>query len=89
LRVGLSLFVLSWLPIAQLYIWIADLHGDDAGQARLTIWGLQAIVGVVGLVLAGVAAKAVVKRVGWRHLPKVLWSMLRTGSVPESPEANS
>ena len=82
LRLGLSVFVLSWFPFAELYIWAAGLDGDAASQARAIIWSIQAIVGFVGLLLAGTAAKSVTKTVGWRKLPGALWSMLRTGSVP-------
>jgi len=63
------------------YIWIADPGDDAAGRARVTIWTIQVGIGVVGLLIAGAAAKSVVKTVGWRKLPGALWSMLRTGSV--------
>lgn len=85
LRLGVGLVVVSWLPLPQIYIWIADLEGNDATDARLVGWTIQIIVGLIGLAFAGVAAKAVVKSVGWRRLPKALWSMLRTGKVPDGP----
>ncbi|HEY1486276.1 MAG TPA: hypothetical protein VGF84_09230 [Micromonosporaceae bacterium] len=85
LRIGVGLFIFSWLPIAQVYVWAAGLQGDQAHDARLIIWGVQWTIGIIGLVIAGAAAKAVVKRVGWRGLPRALWSMLRTGAAPDAP----
>jgi hypothetical protein len=87
LRIGVALFVVSWLPIAQLWIWIGNLQGDDAGEVRGVIWSIQTVIGIIGLILAGAAAKGVVKHVGWRRLPKALWTMLRSGHVPESVPA--
>jgi hypothetical protein len=78
---------MSWLPIAQLWIWIGDLQGDQAGQLRAVVWSIQAVIGVIGLIFAGAAAKSVVKGVGWRKLPKTLWVMLRTGHVPDAVPA--
>jgi hypothetical protein len=85
LRIGVGLFIFSWLPIAQVYVWAAGLQGDKASDARLIIWGVQWTIGIIGLVIAGTAAKVVVKRVGWRGLPRALWSMLRTGIAPDAP----
>jgi hypothetical protein len=90
LRIGVGLFILSWLPVAQLVVWIGGLDGDRAGEVRAAIWAIQALIGVVGLILAGAAAKGVVKGVGWRRLPKALWAMVRTGHVPSAvPVADS
>jgi hypothetical protein len=89
LRLGVGLFVASWLPIPQLYVWIAGLKGSAASEARLIGWGIEWTVGIIGLILAGAAAKTVLKRVGWRGLPRVLWTMLRTGAIPvEPPDAS-
>lgn len=43
---------------------------------------VETIVGIVGLLLAGAAAKSALHRVGWRGLPKTLWIMFRSGHVP-------
>jgi hypothetical protein len=82
LRLGVGLFILSWLPIAQLVVWIGGLSGDDAGTVRLWIWGIQIVIGWIGLVLVGTIAAKVIKGVGWRRMPQTLWLMLRTGGVP-------
>lgn len=83
LRIGVGLFVLSWLPIAQLWIWIAGLSGSSATELRGTIWAVQWTIGFIGLALAGVAAKSAVHAAGWKGLPRALWQMLRYGRVPE------
>jgi len=89
LRLGAGLVVLSWLPIAQTYIWVADLDDEAADRARLVIWSVQVLVGLIGLLVAGAAAKSVVRGVGWRRLPGALWSMLRTGEVGSGLEPAS
>lgn len=82
LRLGVSLVVLSWLPFAQVYIWLVGPSDEAANRARIVIWTIQVVVGLIGLFFAGAAAKSVVDGVGWRRLPGTLWSMFRTGSVP-------
>jgi hypothetical protein len=82
LRVGIGLVILSWLPIAQVVIWIGGLDGSDADETRLGIWGVQVLIGLVGLAVAGVAAKDAVKSAGWRRLPRTLWHMFWTGHSP-------
>jgi hypothetical protein len=81
-RVGLGLFVFSWLPIAQVVISVAGMHAAAAAEFRAVVWGAQWTIGLVGLVIAGGAVADVVKHSGWRHTPALLWQMLRTGSVP-------
>jgi hypothetical protein len=85
LRIGIGMFVLSWMPFPQLYISLHHLQGSAADEARLIGWAIEWTVGILGLLLAGSAAKIAVSRVGWRHLPKALWHMLRTGQVPPAP----
>ena len=46
---------------------------------RLAIWGVQFLVGFVGLWLAGAVAVAAAKADGWRRLPSNLWSLLKNG----------
>ena len=82
LRIGVLLFVLSWLPFPQVVISIMGLHGARAFEVRGIGWVVEAVVGLAGLLLAGAAAKSAVHRVGWRGLPKTLWIMFRTGRVP-------
>ena len=49
---------------------------------RLAIWGVQFLVGFVGLWLAGAVAVAAAKADGWRRLPSNLWNLLKNGEEP-------
>jgi hypothetical protein len=82
LRAGVVLFAVSWLPLPQAYISLTGLHGRPALLARGIGWGIETVLGILGILLAGAAAKAALKHVGWRHLPVTLWIMFRTGAVP-------
>jgi hypothetical protein len=79
LRLGLGLFVFSWLPIAQVAISIAGWSNGTAHAVRVGVWTAQYIIGIAGLLIAGRAAAQAVRKVGWRHTPVALWQMLRTG----------
>jgi hypothetical protein len=81
-RVGLGLFVFSWLPVAQIVIAAKGLHDGKAQAFRGATWTIQWIIGIVGLVIAGRAAATVVRKAGWRKTPQLLWQMLRTGHTP-------
>jgi hypothetical protein len=84
-RVGLGMFVVSWLPIAQLVIFLLGLHATKALTVRASIWAGQFVVGLAGLVIAGSAAAGVIRHSGWRRTPRLLWQMLRTGHAVEDP----
>ncbi|NUR24830.1 MAG: hypothetical protein HOV83_03110 [Catenulispora sp.] len=84
LRSGVGLFVLSWVPFAQLYIWLAGLSGEAADKVRVSVWTVQYLVGFLGLALAGTAAKTAVRAAGWKRLPATMWRMLWTGRLPGS-----
>src|SRR3954452_21080421 len=73
IRLGVSLVILSWMPIAQLVISVASLSGSRADTVRLTIWGVQVVIGLAGVAIAGKPAVEIVKRVGWRHAPRAVW----------------
>jgi hypothetical protein len=80
-RLGLGLFVFSWLPIAQVVISVRGIQGGTADTVRLTIWAIQWAIGLVGLIIAGRAVAGVVRHAGWRNTPRLLWQMLRSGHV--------
>ena len=84
IRVGLGMFVFSWLPIAQFVIEAQHLQGGQATTMRASIWGVQWVIGVVGLVIAGRTVADIVKHSGWRRTPRLLWHMLRTGRAAEA-----
>jgi hypothetical protein len=86
LRLGVLLIVASWLPVAQLVISVAHRYGHLSSQAasdrtRLIIWGVQWVVGFVGLWLAGRAVVEGARAEGWRRLPGNLWRLLRNGDT--------
>src|SRR5437899_1225211 len=58
LRLGILLIILSWFPFAQILISVLRDHGhltsdSSATNLRFVVWGIQIVVGLVGLLLAG------------------------------------
>ena len=84
LRAGLALFVLSWVPVAQIIIWGAGITEPRAGQFRAAVWTVQFLVGFVGIALAGAESIRMARGLGWRRAPFALWTMFRTGRSPGS-----
>ena len=87
LRVGVLLIVLSWFPFAQITIHIARSNGhltsDTSATAfRLAVWGIQIVVGLVGVWLVGKLAFEEAKRTGWRGTPRHLWQLFVHGAQP-------
>ncbi|HVN12101.1 MAG TPA: hypothetical protein VMT69_08400 [Kineosporiaceae bacterium] len=84
LRFGVLLVVLSWVPIAQAVISISQHYGylttgNSADLVRLSIWGIQVLVGFVGLWLAGSVAVESARADGWRRVPGTVWRLFRDG----------
>ena len=50
-----------------------------AGPARYAVWGVQILIGLLGLALAGSAFVDAVKNVGWRRAPGALGRALVHG----------
>jgi hypothetical protein len=92
LRVGILLMALSWFPFAQILIYIAQNNGrltssSSANTFRLIIWGIQIIVGLIGVALVGKLAVEEAKKAGWRKTPRRLWQLFRHGpDDSEKPE---
>jgi len=64
LRLGIILWLVSWLPVPILL--------GVSGEGRYVIWGVQIVIGAIGLVLAGSAFFDAVKRLGWKQAPTAL-----------------
>lgn len=84
LRLGILLIVLSWFPFAQIFITVLENHGRLTGEGsasafRLIIWGIQIVIGLVGVFLVGKLAVQEAKRAGWRRTPRVLWQLFWRG----------
>jgi hypothetical protein len=72
LRVGVVLWVSSWVP----YGLILGLSG-----AWLTLsWVIEVLLGITGLALAGSEFASAVKAKGWRGAPRLAWSSLVHGT---------
>lgn len=70
IRFGIGLILVSWLPIAWLVSASAEL--------RAVIWGVQIVIGLIGVAIAGRETVRVAKSSGWRNSPRVVWSLLRS-----------
>jgi hypothetical protein len=81
LRVGIALWAVSWLPIAEI------VHASP--ELRLTIWSVQIVIGIVGIALAGSSFVDAVKHVGWKRAPRALWRGFIHGDVSVGAEAGA
>ena len=85
LRLGILLIILSWFPFAQILISVLRGHGhltsdSSASTVRLVIWGIQVVIGLVGVFLAGKVTINEAKKAGWRRTPRHLWRLFWRGS---------
>ena len=71
IRAGILLWLLSWAPIPFVL--------GISAPGRYVIWGVQIVIGAIGLVLAGSAFFDAVKRLGWRRAPAAVWRALLHG----------
>src|SRR3954447_5849481 len=85
IRIGVALVVLSWLPIAQVAIWLTSASGNQADRMRAVIWGIKIAIGLAGVALAGRETVQIAKSVGWRKAPGVVLGLLRSPSAPITP----
>jgi len=90
LRVGIVLIVVSWMPIAQVVLYIAHNNGkwtsEETSQlVRAVIWGIQILIGLVGLWLVGQLAVQTAKSQGVKKAPGNLWRLFLHGPVEKSP----
>jgi hypothetical protein len=87
LRLGILLIVLSWFPFAEILITVLRDHGhlssdNSATRLRLVIWGIQIVVGLVGVLLVGKVTVREARRTGWRRTPAHLWRLFWRGWEP-------
>jgi hypothetical protein len=64
LRLGIVLWLVSWIPFPIIL--------GVSGKGRYLIWGVQFVIGAIGLVLAGSAFFDAVKHLGWKRAPRAL-----------------
>jgi hypothetical protein len=84
LRVGIIIWILSWMPFPTLIVHFLHDHGKatsskDTSAAYLILWGAQICIGLIGLWLAGKETLTLAKADGWRALPKKLWRIIWRG----------
>ena len=81
MRVGVALWLLSWVPYGIIL-------GVPAEWIPVTI-GFEILLGIIGIALAGGEFGRAVKAEGWRRAPKIAWHAFRTGEqvaeVAETP----
>jgi hypothetical protein len=82
IRLGLSLVIASWLPIAQIAIWVTSASGSQADRIRAVVWSVQVVIGLIGAAVAGAETVRIAKSVGWRRAPAVVWGLLRSPDAP-------
>ena len=76
LRLGITLWVLSWVP----YGLILGLSG-----ALLTVaWTVEILLGLAGLALAGTEFAQAVKESGWKGAPVIAWKAILHGKDIEA-----
>ncbi len=85
IRIGFGLIILSWLPIAQVVIWLTSASGGHAERVRAVIWGVQVVIGLVGVAVAGAETVQIAKNVGWRKAPAAVWRLVRSPDAPVTP----
>ena len=85
IRFGVCLVVASWLPIAQVTIWLTAPSSSQADRTRAVIWGIQVVVGLIGVAVAGSQTIQVAKSVGWRGAPRAVWRLIRSPNAPVDP----
>ena len=71
LRLGITLWVLSWVPYGLIL-------GVSGWWFTLTL-GFEILLGLIGLALAGSEFAAAVKQCGWKGAPRVVWHSLKHG----------
>jgi hypothetical protein len=82
LRLGVVLWLLSWIPYGVIL-------GLD-GAALTAAWGVEILLGVVGLALAGTEFAQAVKTQGWKRAPSVAWHALVHGrDIEDAASASS
>jgi hypothetical protein len=72
LRIGVFLWLLSWIPYGIIF--------GLSGAALTAAWGVEILLGIVGIAVAGAEFAAAVKVSGWKRAPGVAWHALVHGS---------
>ncbi len=71
LRLGVTLWILSWVPYGLLL--------DLSGAWLTAAWTFEVLLGIVGLAIAGTEFAQAVKATGWKGAPAVAWQAMLHG----------
>ena len=72
-----------WIPIWLLAPVVADLVNEPVGTVTLVIAIIQTAIGLLGALIAGRQAAAIVKHTKKRAIPGKIWHVMWTGKLEE------
>ncbi len=80
-RIGLTLWVISYIPFPVIILDHLHKNGQindpkNSSTFLAVSWGLQILIGLLGLYIAGKEAIGMVRDKGLKKLPKNLWLVL-------------
>lgn len=85
LRLGVVLLALFWIPFWLLEPFFAQILGIDSadGKAQLTafIMGIQGVLGLLGLLIAGKQTLLLVRNSPYKKMPGKVWRVLVSGKI--------
>lgn len=81
LRIGVFLVLLWWLPFWALATPISEKTGIKISVLTIAIMGVQTVIGIIGLYLAGKTVRKIIKSLPFKKVPGALWYMLLKGKV--------
>ena len=84
IRIGVVLMLASWIPaplVVDVIVSLMSSVPSSSTQHTITAiaWTCEVLIGLVGVWLAGAESVSVMKSVGWRQTPKVVWGILVHG----------
>lgn len=93
-RIGVALWGLSYLPFPLLILHILHAHGMLQSAASTSsflaiAWGIQILIGIIGILIAGREAISLLRGQGIRRLPKAFWRLLWRGEIAAQSEATA
>jgi uncharacterized membrane protein len=89
LRLGVSLFVVWWLPIylfaTEIDAWLGIPSSSTATRNTvIVIMTVQTIIGLFGLYLVGGELADILKHTKFKKMPGVIWHLLWSGELKDS-----
>ena len=90
---GIVLMLLSWIPaplIVQGLIALPSSTPSSSAAHTLTVivWTCEISIGLLGVWLAGKETATLMRSVGWRRTPRVVWNVFAHGSEASATGAS-